>query len=259
MSLFEELIEDKDVDKEIIKSFRSKNSLPDTIFSNDNGNHKLKDDVRKKLLEISNEFLEFIGIDFFVFDVVLTGSLSNYNWSKYSDVDIHILIDFDEFSSGKVSSEVYMTIVKEFFDLKRRLWNSSTNITIKNYEVELYVQDVDDKHLSSGVYSILNDEWVIEPQKSNPKIDDEIILEKGEEYAKLIDNLSDKSETGKDVNDDINKLKSKIKKFRQSGLERGGEYSYENLTFKLLRRNGYIQKLMNIKTSIRNKKLSLTQ
>ena len=259
MSLFEELIEDKEVDKEIIKSFGSKDSLPDTIFSNDDGNHKLKDDVRKKLLEISNEFLEFIGIDFFVFDVVLTGSLSNYNWSKYSDVDIHILIDFDEFSSGKVSSEVYMTIVKEFFDLKRRLWNSTTDISIKNYEVELYVQDVDDKHLSSGVYSILNNEWVIEPQKSNPKIDDEIILEKGEEYAKLIDNLSDKSETGKDVNDDINKLKSKIKKFRQSGLERGGEYSYENLTFKLLRRNGYIQKLMNIKTSIRNKKLSLTQ
>jgi uncharacterized protein YdcH (DUF465 family) len=259
MSLFEELIEDKEVDKEIIKSFGSKNSLPDTIFSLENKNFKLKDEIRKKLLEITNEFLDFVGIDFFVFDIVLTGSLSNYNWSKYSDVDIHILIDFDEFSSGKVSSEVYMTIVKEFFDLKRRLWNTSNDIKIKNYEVELYVQDVDDKHLSSGVYSILNDEWIIEPQKSNPKIDDRKILEKGEEYAKLIDDLSEKSEQGNDIMKDLNELKSKIKKFRQSGLERGGEYSYENLTFKLLRRNGYIQKLMNIKTSIRNKKLSLTQ
>jgi hypothetical protein len=259
MSLFEELIEDKDMDKEIIKSFKSKDSLPDTIFSNDNGNYKLKDDIREKLLEISNEFLEFIGIDFFVFDIVLTGSLSNYNWSKYSDVDIHILIDFDEFSSGKVSSEVYMTIVKEFFDLKRRLWNTSNDITIKNYEVELYVQDVDDKHLSSGVYSILNNEWIIEPQKSNPKIDDRKILEKGEEYAKLIDDLSEKSEQGNYIMKDLNELKSKIKKFRQSGLEGGGEYSYENLTFKLLRRNGYIEKLMKIKTSIRNKKLSLPQ
>jgi hypothetical protein len=259
MSLFEELIEDKDVDKKIIKSFGSKDSLPDTIFSNDNGNYKLKDEIREKLLEISNEFLEFIGIDFFVFDIVLTGSLSNYNWSKYSDVDIHILIDFDEFSSGKVSSEVYMTIVKEFFDLKRRLWNSTTDISIKNYEVELYVQDVDDKHLSSGVYSILNNEWVIEPQKSNPKIDDRKILEKGEEYAKLIDNLFEKSEQGNDITKDLNELKLKIKKFRQSGLESGGEYSYENLTFKLLRRNGYIEKLMKIKTYIRNKKLSLPQ
>jgi hypothetical protein len=259
MSLFEELIEDKDVDKEIIKSFRSKDSLPYTIFSNDNGNYKLKDEIRKKLLEISNEFLEFIGIDFFVFDIVLTGSLSNYNWSKYSDVDLHILIDLDEFDGNKVETSVYNKIVKEFFDSKKIIWNDTTNIKIKGFDVELYVQDVDEKHLSSGVYSILNNEWVIEPQKSNPKIDDRKILEKGEEYAKLIDDLSEKSEQSNDITKDLNELKLKIKKFRQSGLERGGEYSYENLTFKLLRRNGYIQKLMNIKTSIRNNKLSLPQ
>lgn len=258
MSLFEELIEDKEGDKEIVKSFGSKDMLPDTIFSSENGNYKLKEDIRKKLLEITDEFLNFVGIDFFVFDVVLTGSLANFNWSKYSDVDLHILIDFDEFSSGKVSSESYMTIVKEFFDLKKQLWNNSTDITIKNYEVELYVQDVDEKHLSSGVYSILNNEWVIEPEKSSPNIDDRKILEKGEEYAKMIDDLTSESEVG-DVNQSqVDDLKSKIKKFRQCGLEKGGEYSYENLTFKLLRRNGYIEKLMNIKTSVRNKKLSLS-
>jgi hypothetical protein len=259
MSLFEELIEDKDVDKEIIKSFRSKDSLPDTIFSNDNGNYKLKDEIKEKLLEISNEFLEFIGIDFFVFDIVLTGSLANYNWSKYSDVDLHILIDLDEFDGNKVNSTVYNQIVKEFFDSKKIIWNDTTNIKIKGFDVELYVQDVDEKHLSSGVYSVLNGEWIIEPQKSNPKIDDRKILEKGEEYAKLIDDLSEKSEQGNDITKDLNELKSKIKKFRQSGLESGGEYSYENLTFKLLRRNGYIEKLMKIKTSIRNNKLSLPQ
>lgn len=258
MSLFEELIEDKEGDKEIVKSFGSKDMLPDTIFSSENGNYKLKDDIRKKLLEITDEFLDFVGIDFFVFDVVLTGSLANFNWSKYSDVDLHILIDFDEFNSGKVSFEAYMTIVKEFFDLKKQLWNNSTDITIKNYEVELYVQDVDEKHLSSGVYSILNNEWVIEPEKSSPNIDDRKILEKGEEYAKMIDDLSSESEVGNINQSQVDDLKSKIKKFRQCGLEKGGEYSYENLTFKLLRRNGYIEKLMNIKTSVRNKKLSLS-
>jgi predicted nucleotidyltransferase len=258
MSLFEELIEDLEGDKEIIKSFGSKDTLPDTIFSSENGTYKLKDDVRKKLLEITDEFLNFIGIDFFVFDVVLTGSLANFNWSKYSDVDLHILVDYDEFDSGKVNSIIYHNIMEEFFDLKKQLWNNSTDITIKNYEVELYVQDVDVKHLSSGVYSILNNEWVIEPEKSSPNIDDRKILEKGEEYAKLIDNLSNDSEIGNVSQSQIDDLKSKIKKFRQCGLENGGEYSYENLTFKLLRRNGYIEKLMNIKTSVRNKKLSLS-
>jgi len=67
------------------------------------------------------------------------------------------------------------------------------------------------------------------------------------------------SENGEDVSKSVDELKAKIKKFRQSGLESGGEYSYENLTFKLLRRNGYIEKLMGIKTSIRDKKLSLPQ
>lgn len=258
MSLFEELIEDLEGDKEIIKSFGSKDTLPDTIFSSENGTYKLKDDVRKKLLEITDEFLNFIGIDFFVFDVVLTGSLANFNWSKYSDVDVHILVDYDEYDSGKVNSIVYHGIMEEFFDLKKQLWNNSTDITIKNYEVELYVQDVDEKHLSSGVYSILNNEWVIEPEKTSPNIDDRKILEKGEEYAKLIDDLSNDSEIGNVSQSQIDDLKSKIKKFRQCGLEKGGEYSYENLTFKLLRRNGYIEKLMNIKTSVRNKKLSLS-
>jgi predicted nucleotidyltransferase len=214
--------------------------------------------VRERLLQIAYEFIDFIGVDMVVDDVVMTGSLANYNWSKYSDVDLHILVDYDEFDSGKVNSIIYHNIMEEFFDLKKQLWNNSTDITIKNYEVELYVQDVDVKHLSSGVYSILNNEWVIEPEKSSPNIDDRKILEKGEEYAKLIDNLSNDSEIGNVSQSQIDDLKSKIKKFRQCGLENGGEYSYENLTFKLLRRNGYIEKLMNIKTSVRNKKLSLS-
>jgi len=90
-------------------------------------------------------------------------------------------------------------------------------------------------------------------------LDEKKILDKGEEYSKLIDSLVELSENGEDVSKSVDELKAKIKKFRQSGLESGGEYSYENLTFKLLRRNGYIEKLMGIKTSIRDKKLSLPQ
>jgi hypothetical protein len=84
-------------------------------------------------------------------------------------------------------------------------------------------------------------------------------MEKGQEYAELIDSLVKSSESGKDVSKDVDDVKTKLKQFRQSGLEKGGEYSYENLTFKLLRRNGYIEKLMNIKKGIQNKKLSVAQ
>jgi hypothetical protein len=104
----------------------------------------------------------------------------------------------------------------------------------------------------------LNDEWLIEPKKENPSIDDRKILEKGEEFAKKIDNIINLSDN-ENVIPKIEELRKKIKKFRQSGLEMGGEYSYENLTFKLLRRNGYIKKLLDLKTHITDKKLSITQ
>jgi hypothetical protein len=252
MSLFEELIEVTSTDKKIVKSFKTKDSLSGVIFDTSDGEFFMRDEIKKRLLEIADDFIEFLGIDFFIHDIILTGSLANYNWSDYSDVDLHILIDFKE-------TDYKLDILKEFFDSKKNLWNKNHNIKIKKYDVELYVQDVDEKHLSSGVYSILHDKWLVEPEKSNPKIDDRKIIEKGEEYAKQIDDLISKSKGGEDVSEEIDNLKDKIKRFRQSGLDDGGEYSYENLTFKLLRRNGYIEKLINLKSEVADKKLSITQ
>lgn len=252
MSLFEELIEDKAEDEKIVKSFQSKNSLSDEIFEKSGGEFSMRNDIRKNLLEITDNFIEFLGIEFFIHDIILTGSLANYNWSEYSDVDLHILVDYKE-------TNYDLDLLKEFFDSKKNLWNKNHDIKIKNYDVELYVQDVDEKHTSSGVYSILNNEWLVKPEKTNPKIDDRKILEKGEEYGKKIDSLIKKVSKGKDVSKEIDQLKDKIKKFRKCGLDKGGEYSYENLTFKLLRRNGYIEKLLTAKSKFTDKKLSITQ
>ena len=248
MSLFEELIEDKEEDKKIIKSFKSKDSLSEQIFEGSDGKFSMRGDIRKNLLKISNDFIDSLGIEFFIHDIVLTGSLANYNWSNYSDVDLHILIDFKE-------TDYNLDLLKEFFDAKKNVWNEKHNIIIKGYDVELYVQDVDEEHVSSGVYSILNNKWVVEPDKVKSNIDDKMILQKSEEYMKKIDLLI---KIGGPI-ESIDELRKKLKEFRQSGLESGGEYSYENLTFKLLRRNGYIEKLLKLKTTLVDKKLSITQ
>jgi hypothetical protein len=240
-SLVDELSEDREQDEKIIKSFYAKDSLSQDIFQGT----KMIESVRDRLLSITDNFIDFLGVDFFIHDVVLTGSLANYNWSEFSDIDLHVIVDYDE--SGHKQD-----LLKEFFDAKRAVWNSSHDIKIKNYEVELYVQDVKEKHISSGVYSILNNKWIIEPQKEKKEIDDRKILEKGEEYAKLIDKLTKK---GGDVDD----VRKKLKRFRQTGLEDGGEYSYENLTFKLLRRNGYIEKLMNLRKNMKDKEYSINE
>lgn len=258
MSLFEELIEDLETDKKIVKSFEPKESLSDQIFEGSDGDFSMRGDIRKRLLEISDNFIESLSIEFFIHDIVLTGSLSNYNWSEYSDVDLHILIDFDEIGEKDKNSISLHNIFKEFFDAKKNVWNELHNIKIKGYDVELYVQDVNEEHVSSGVYSILHDKWVVEPEKNTTNIDDRKILQKGEEYGKKIDNLF-KLQNKSDIIVKIDSLRKKIKEFRQCGLESGGEYSYENLTFKLLRRNGYIEKLIKLKTKITDKKLSITQ
>ena len=250
MSLFEELIEGKKKDKQIVKSFETKETLSDQIFDEVKSHFVMREEIKKRLLEISNDFIESLGVEFFIHDIILTGSLANYNWSQYSDVDLHILIDFEE-------SKYEMDILKEFFDAKKNVWNEKHDIKIKGYDVEVYVQDVNEEHISSGVYSILHNKWIVEPKKDKPNIDDRKILEKGEEFGKRIDRLT---QNPKEITiDQLEDLRKKIKEFRQSGLESGGEYSYENLTFKLLRRNGYIQKLLKLKTQLKDMKLSIRQ
>ena len=257
MSLFEELVEYTKDDERIVKSFETKDILSNEIFDESKDGFKMKEVVRKRLIEIANDFVESFGVEFFIHDVVLTGSLANFNWSEFSDVDLHVLIDMGEID-GDNDSPILMTIIKEFFDAKKNVWNEKHDIKIKGFDVEVYVQDVEEPHISSGVYSILHDKWEIEPKKETPNIDDRKILEKGEDFAKKIDQLVDLG-ISDEVLPKIESLRKKLKQFRQSGLETGGEYSYENLTFKLLRRNGYINKLLKLKTDIIDKKLSITQ
>ncbi len=249
-SLVDELGEDREEDEKIIKSFYSKSTLSLDVFEKSGDTYKMLVPVRDKLLIITDKFIDFLGVEFFIYDVILTGSLANYNWSEYSDVDLHVLIDYDESVHNNA-------LLAEFFAAKKQVWNGLHDITIKEFEVEMYVQDVKEPHISSGVYSILNDKWIVEPQKSKNYVDDRCILEKGEEYAKLIDSLEEKNNVGVDVISEVEKIKKKLKRFRQSGLDKGGEYSYENLTFKLLRRNGYIKKLIDLKKEVIDNKLSV--
>lgn len=233
-------------DEKIVDTFYPKNQLSKDIFDADK---KMHEDVRKKLIDIGNQFIDFLKIEFFIHDITLTGSLANYNWSKYSDVDLHIIIDFED-------DEFNYDFLKEFFDAKKRIWNLQRNISIKGFDVELYVQDVNEKHESTGVYSVLNNKWIVEPKKGSKKIDAKKILNKADYFMNIIDDLVNKSKK-KDVSVETEKIRKKIEKFRKSGLDKNGEYSYENLVFKLLRRNDYIKKLLDLKNVQIDKKLSI--
>jgi predicted nucleotidyltransferase len=241
---------------EIIKSFESQDELNPKIWEKDGNSYTMKPEVREKLLEISNLFIDFLGVDVIVTDIIMIGSLVNYNWSKYSDIDLHILVNFNQFSEN--SKDLYL----EFFDLKKVIFNQKHNITMFGYDVECFVQKEDETTFSSGIYSILYDMWMNEPKKSNTKnIDKELIKDRASQWMRIIDGLIDniQDEDPDEIKSLVKKYKEKLKKFRNCGLEKGGEMSLENLVFKLLRRNGYIEKLYDTPTEIIDKKLSMKQ
>jgi predicted nucleotidyltransferase len=215
----------------------------------------MKPKIRERLLDIAYEFIDFLGVDVVVSDVVMTGSLANYNWSKFSDVDLHIIIDFNQFSKKE------LPLYEELFRLKKTLFNDNHDITIFGYDVELYAQDENESHFSSGEYSVLFDEWITEPKKDKTEIDTDLIKKKSEQWMGQIDTVIEnaKDEPLEVAIKLIDKYKDKIKKYRTAGLEKGGEMSDENLVFKVLRRNGYIQKLFDFKNEFMDKSLSLKE
>jgi hypothetical protein len=235
---------------EIINSFVTKDELNPKIWDNDD---TLNKEVREKLLAVATEFIDFLGVPILVEDIIFTGSLSNYNWSKYSDIDLHIVADFNQFSDNM------LPLYEELFKVKKTLFNTDHDIKIFGYEVELYVQDSHAAHFSSGVYSVLKNEWNNKPKKENIKVDKNLINEKSKQWMEIIDTALDAASdvTADDARDILKKIREKLKKYRTCGLETKGEYSDENLVFKVLRRNGYVEKIMNFENDVVDKELSL--
>jgi ankyrin repeat protein len=212
-------------------------------------NESLLPEVRKKLMKIAAEFIKFIKVKAPIKDIIITGSSSNFNYSdKYSDIDLHIVYDFADIDDN-------VELVKEYLNAKKTLWNEEYDITINGIEVELYAQDSEEPHEATGVYSLLRDKWVRKPSK----IDVELDISGAEKKADALMDFIDRQLGAKECKSDcLNKIKDKIKKMRKAGLDsKEGEFSTENLAFKILRRSGYIQKVWDAETQNYEDELSL--
>jgi hypothetical protein len=233
--------------QQILNSFTIKDTLNPKVWENPTDPKKatMIPKVRKALERIAEEFVDYLGDDVFVEDVVLTGSLSNYNWSEFSDFDLHIIVDMDEYGD---EDELY----KELFNLKKQLFNDKHNIKIFGYDVELYAQDSEEPHISSGVYSVMNDKWINVPKKMNLEIDKKVLEDKIQNWVEKIDTAVENGDVKV-----LESLKEKLKKYRQSGLDGDGELSYENLVFKYLRRSEHIEKLFDSINKGTDKELSV--
>lgn len=224
-----------------LKSFDLQKSLNPVVW----GKHdRMKPEIRQDLMDIAQDVFNSLEVNFEYDDIILTGSLANYNWSDYSDFDLHILIDYK-----KINSDT--DLVTKYLDAFKKNWNSSHDIRIHGFDIEIYIQDSTESHVSTGFYSILNDEWDLKPNPFTQKIDKESIRVKALGYMEEIDELEKLYNTKhydyKDFHDRLGKVWKKIKNGRQAGLDTDGELSVENLVFKMLRRNEYIQKVIDLK------------
>lgn len=228
-----------------LSSFEIKKKLHPKMWVNG----KMNPRARLRLLKIVNDFIKKLKINpIYWEDTLLLGSLTNYNWSKYSDIDLHVLIDFK-----KIDDDV--VFVKDYFDDKRKLWNlEHERLRIYGFPVEMYIQDINEENASNGIYSIEKDMWIKKPSHQNKTFNRKKVKLKSSDIMTIIDDLCDKHENITSIEDlehtseIVKRMFDKIKRMRKSGLNsRDGEFSMGNIIFKVLRRSGYITKLIEIK------------
>ena len=207
-------------------------------------NNHLRPEVKEQLLVIAQDFLEELGIDDVdVQDITVSGSNAAYSYTPHSDLDLHLLVDLSRFDDD---------IYKEFFHAKKSLYNEAHDIKIHGVPVEVYVQDSREPVVSLGEYSVLQDKWLRLPTKRRANFDQSSTKSKYETLLQLIQ-IALKSKDLKKVE----KITNKIKQYRQAGLDKGGEFGPENLAYKILRSQGYITKLYDLRDKLHSEILTI--
>lgn len=230
--------------RQYLRTFVPKKGLNERIWPNG----ILNSEVRLRLLDIADDFISFINVPWVKpADVVITGSIANYNWSSFSDVDLHVMMDF-----SKVDERI--EFVKEYFTAKKNEWNAAhDDLKIYGFRVELYVQDVDEANASTGVYSLYRNEWIKKPERARFNVENMQSFNEAAEMTcrimRRIDRIAEQACSEADtsriraVHSRAAAMFRRLKKMRAEGLAENGEYSMGNIVFKILRRSEYLAKL----------------
>ena len=232
-----------------LSTFKLKEALNPKIWTNE----ELNPEVAQKLMEITNDFWNGLDLKHVnIVDIIITGSIANYNWTEMSDIDLHILVNFADVDEN-------IDLVDAYFRNVRANWNKTHNIMIKGHEVEVYLQDASEPHVSTGVYSLSRNEWEIRPTYEDVTIDETQVARKADCLMDLVDRVEEEYNSGDypGAYQEALRIRDKIRNFRKCGLEHGGEFSPENLAFKVLRRNGYLGKLTQIRRDAYDHMMSL--
>ncbi len=218
-------------------------ALSDRLWDDD----RMRPEVRERLLQIALDFHAHLELPFEPEEVILTGSLANFTWTRYSDLDVHLLYDFGELDDAEAD------LVRALLRSETMRWNDAHAIRVRGHEVELYPQDIAEPHFATGLYSLSRDEWIRTPtpqqaQATRPEVEEKV--------ARIRHAIASASEAD-DPLDRLKRVKEKIRLMRKCGLETGGEYSVENLAFKVLRTEDDLEALRSEIRVLEDQALSL--
>ena len=226
---------------EITKNFVKNNSeeLNPALWEN---NHLIPE-VRTKLIEIANEFIENFSIKLIVDDIHIIGSNAGYNYKETSDIDLHILTNYMVYPAD-------VDIMDELFNAKKNNFNNNYSITIKDFPVELYVEDINSMAESNGRYSVVADAWIQEPHYVE---EPEVNMDLYNDYVSKIEN------TIESCPDVIDYLIDEIWDKRKQSIKTDGFTGEFNLVFKKLRADGYLDTLRQANFDYKSEQLSLKE
>jgi hypothetical protein len=232
----------------MLREYETQSSLNPKLWDGES----LKPGLAHKFLRIAKAFFEFLELpdNVQVLDVLLIGSNANYNWTDKSDIDLHVVINYQAVGDN-------LHLVKNYMMAKKSIWNNNYPLTYKGMDIELFAQDWNDRlHSSVGQYSLMKGKWLKQPNSDVVSVDDEVIEAKAAPLEYEIENLKTDDPQ---LETKIKNILTRLYKMRQTGLEAEGEYAVENLAFKRLRNHGLLDRLKEMGKQIQIGRLQLEQ
>jgi len=211
-------------------------------------NMQLDSNVRTSLLQTAKDFYEKTEFKAPIKDIYMMGSSANYNWTPDSDLDVHILIDFNQLQMPPDTAE-------QVAKTAGAAWNEVHNIHVKGHKVEMNIQPISDtKPHVTGIYSLVKNKWIRVPKQQFLNVNKVSIIAN---YNKLKGYIAHAIQT-KD-REFMKSVKEYIDAYRQYGLDTKGELSTENIVFKILRKRGIMPKLKDAITATYDAQMSVNE
>lgn len=211
------------------------------IWDEDN---QLKPKIKKGILDIVNEFVDYIEYDLPIVDIVIVGSNASYNYTDKSDLDIHLIVNFENIDENK-------ELVNALCQSWKTLFNKSYDIKLGGQPAELYVEDMKTSTNSNGIYSVTNDKWLKYPTQihipQDLDIEDDLVQVEIE-----IENALDSNDL-----QEVEKMIDWLYYQRKLALQLHGEFSVGNLIFKAVRNDGLLDKLKEKRLELKSGELTV--